>query len=59
MTRSTDRNEDGEKVGKRRRRSRRDLDAIFGDVLPDVTNDEPKVKERDEDLRREVPPHHG
>lgn len=44
---------------RRRRRA-----AVFGDVLPDQTRDErdpdgSPTDRRDEDLRREVPPHHG
>lgn len=41
---------------------------LLGDVLPDVTQDEsgpgwgeadPGARSRDDDLRRDVPPHHG
>jgi hypothetical protein len=44
---------------RRRRRA-----AVFGDVLPDQTRDErdpggASTESRDEDIRREVPPHHG
>jgi hypothetical protein len=44
---------------RRRRRA-----AAFGDALPDQTrgerdSDGPPTDRRDEDLRREVPPHHG
>jgi hypothetical protein len=45
---------------------RRRLEAVFGDVLPETTQDErepePKSDEdhaRDRWLRGEVPPHHG
>lgn len=51
---------------------RRALDAVFGDVLPDSTSDEransPEstsssdsrgMSAHDEDLLRDVPPHHG
>ncbi|HYO32535.1 MAG TPA: hypothetical protein VES21_06775 [Nocardioidaceae bacterium] len=57
-------------------RSKRALDRVFGDVLPDTTRDdrltdsdaEPESavasdvavsRRRDEELLREVPPHHG
>ena len=44
---------------RRRRRA-----VVFGDVLPDQTRDErdpsgASTESRDEDIRREVPPHHG
>jgi hypothetical protein len=44
---------------RRRRRA-----VVFGDVLPDQTRDErdpdgAATDRRDDDLRREVPPHHG
>jgi hypothetical protein len=37
---------------------------VFGDVLPDQTSDERDLEHapgdgRDDELRREVPPHHG
>jgi hypothetical protein len=37
---------------------------VFGDVLPDQTRDdrdldEPPSDARDDELRRDVPPHHG
>ncbi|MBA3232581.1 MAG: hypothetical protein H0T17_01325, partial [Propionibacteriales bacterium] len=38
------------------------LDTVFGDVLPDTTQDEYDDRpgaSRDEDLRSDVPPHHG
>ncbi|WP_336084392.1 hypothetical protein [Nocardia sp. SSK8] len=38
------------------------LARIFGDVLPDTTGDErgeESVRDNDEWLRRQVPPHHG
>jgi len=65
------------------RRSRRMLDDVFGDVLPDTTSDETGADpgtgdairaghssvdlaessrddlRRDDELRRDVPPHHG
>ena len=41
------------------------LDEVFGDVLPDTTRDEQtgdrgatQDSSRDDELRREVPPHH-
>lgn len=57
-------------------RSKRALDRVFGDVLPDTTRDERLTgsdadqgddgasgvttsRRRDEELLREVPPHHG
>ena len=57
-------------------RSKRALDRVFGDVLPDTTRDdrlagsdaEPRAdsafdvaetRRRDEELLREVPPHHA
>lgn len=57
-------------------RSKRALDRVFGDVLPDTTRDDRLTgsdaepgdagtsdvaasRRRDEDLLREVPPHHG
>ena len=54
----------------RRARRRRALDDVFGDVLPSVTGDESggsvdppardvSADERDEEIRRDVPPHHG
>jgi hypothetical protein len=55
----------------RRARRRRALDDVFGDVLPSVTSDESSgstdpprpsravsADERDEEIRRDVPPHH-
>lgn len=56
--------------------SKRALDRVFGDVLPDTTRDDRLTgsdaergdasasdvaasQRRDEDLLREVPPHHG
>jgi hypothetical protein len=43
--------------------SQRRLDEIFGDVLPDTTRDENSARSgdngRDEELLRDVPPHHG
>jgi len=45
---------------------RRRLEAVFGDVLPDTTNDErdaeagaPAEDTGDRWLRSQVPPHHG
>jgi len=41
---------------------RRRLDDVFGDVLPDPTRDErPELSDqgRDDELLRDVPPHHG
>jgi len=42
---------------------RRHLDEVFGDVLPEQTNDdtEPQTQSdgAEEWLRRQVPPHHG
>lgn len=39
------------------------LDRIFGDSLPDTTHEQLSESGgsggRDEDLRRDVPPHHG
>jgi hypothetical protein len=54
----------------RRKRTRAELDAIFGDVVPTQTSDdrdgpgEPGTPRGDpatddERIRREVPPHHG
>ena len=44
-------------------RKRRRLAEVFGDVLPDTTADERSGgsvrDDSDDDLRREVPPHHG
>jgi hypothetical protein len=58
---------------RRRARRRRDLDEVFGDVLPSVTSDEspsdssrPRSRPspdgadpRDEEILRDVPPHHN
>ncbi len=42
------------------RRRRRDLDEVFGDVLPDTTSDEQGGRDRrDDEILRDVPPHHG
>ncbi|CRK61434.1 hypothetical protein [Alloactinosynnema sp. L-07] len=46
------------------RTRRRDLDRIFGDVLPDTTSDErdpgrAEDPDRDEWYRQNRPPHHG
>lgn len=53
--------QDGPPETEQQRRVR--LDLIFGDVLPDTTRDEPSETGshggRDDDLRRDVPPHHG
>ncbi|UZJ24108.1 hypothetical protein RHODO2019_13170 [Rhodococcus antarcticus] len=40
------------------------LDRVFGDVLPETTSDERgedtgSAQGRDDELRRDVPPHHG
>jgi hypothetical protein len=41
------------------------LDEVFGDVLPDTTGDEREASRpsgrhtRDDDILRDVPPHHG
>lgn len=43
-------------------RRRRELDRVFGDVLPDQTRDDVEPQDdssADEWLRRQVPPHHG
>jgi hypothetical protein len=45
-----------------RARRRRRLDRIFGDVLPESTSDDAgpgSGTERDAEIRRDVPPHHG
>ncbi|NKQ58431.1 hypothetical protein HFP15_36830 [Amycolatopsis sp. K13G38] len=46
----------------RKRDDRRDLDAIFGDVLPETTSDErdPEARNHDSDswYRENRPPHH-
>jgi hypothetical protein len=46
-----------------RRRRRRRLAEVFGDVLPDQTSDDTDPSEAEdageEWLRRQVPPHHG
>jgi hypothetical protein len=46
----------------RRRRRQRRVAEVFGDVLPDTTSDERDPSgpsNRDEEYRRDVPPHHG
>jgi hypothetical protein len=52
-------------------RRRRELDDVFGEPLPDVTSDEnpssgrrrrssgAPSEERDDEIRRDVPPHHN
>ncbi len=70
----TSRSEDGRAAGsagaERRReaaRERRRRAEVFGDVLPDATEDDkpeasddgPAARDRDDWYRREVPPHHG
>ena len=49
----------GETPAQRRLR----LDRVFGDVLPETTGDERDdtrvAPGRDDELRRDVPPHHG
>lgn len=47
-----------------RARRRRRLDRIFGDVLPEGTSDDRGPgstggADRDAELKRDVPPHHG
>ena len=43
----------------------RSLEEVFGDVLPDTTRDEQETRgstdddSRDEEIRGDVPPHHG
>jgi hypothetical protein len=55
---------------RRRARRRRALDQVFGDVLPDVTGDDSgdsggsrpaqgDSDARDDEIRRDVPPHHS
>lgn len=51
-----------ERAAERERARRRDL--VFGRALPDTTGDErddepPEGSNREEWLRRNVPPHHG
>ena len=51
------------------RRRRRALDDVFGDVVPDATSDDggglrrasvaPAADERDDEISRDVPPHHA
>jgi hypothetical protein len=45
-----------------RERDRRELDAVFGEVLPDTTSDErdpePSGRERDSWYEENRPPHH-
>jgi hypothetical protein len=64
-----DRDEHSGADARRRARRRRALDEVFGDVVPDVTKDESAdssgrrrarddIDPRDDDIRREVPPHH-
>ena len=52
---------DGPPETEQQRRAR--LNRVFGDVLPDTSRDQPSEHEvhggRDDDLRRDVPPHHG
>ncbi|GAA5161253.1 MULTISPECIES: hypothetical protein [Amycolatopsis] len=52
-----DRDEDA-----RRRRKRRSLDAVFGEVLPETTTDErdpdPRGDDRETWYRENRPPHH-
>jgi hypothetical protein len=57
--------------GRRKARRRRQLDDVFGEPLPDVTRDETRSgrrrrsstgessDERDDEIRRDVPPHHN
>lgn len=50
--------DDGARLAARRRA----IDEVFGDVLPDATSDERGARpddSRDEELLRDVPPHHG
>jgi hypothetical protein len=58
---------DGDGQAARRDRSKSRLDEVFGDVLPATTRDDLDDAEptrrtadatRDEELRRDVPPHH-
>jgi hypothetical protein len=55
---------------RRRARRRRKLDDVFGEAVPDLTRDEaadsgprstPRrpADDRDDEIRREVPPHHA
>jgi hypothetical protein len=62
-----------ESDARRRARRRRALDEVFGDVVPEVTQDEsadsaaaasgpsPRrpTDERDDEIRSDVPPHHA
>jgi hypothetical protein len=56
----TDRKEPADEAARRRRAER-----LLGDLLPDQTRDESgeewgeRSPDTDEDLRRNVPPHHG
>lgn len=49
-----------EPARERRKPSRRDLDKIFGDVLPDTTSDErePELPDTESWYERNRPPHH-
>jgi hypothetical protein len=55
--------DEAEDAALERARRRRRLDRIFGDVLPDGTSDErgsgPPAADRDAEIQRDVPPHHG
>jgi hypothetical protein len=54
-----------DEVSKKARRRR--ADRLLGEILPDITNDESdegwsekdEGDTRDDELRRDVPPHHG
>jgi hypothetical protein len=66
-----DKHEPPQSAARRKARRRRELDDVFGEPLPDVTGDETPASrggrrrsdatsdERDDEIRRDVPPHHS
>jgi hypothetical protein len=64
-------NHESESDARRKARRRKALDDVFGEALPDVTADEPAesarrrrgsgstADERDDEIRRDIPPHHS
>jgi hypothetical protein len=58
-----DRDQDGRRAEDRPRTKRPSVDEVFGEVLPETTSDERRDRSggrdaRDEEILRDVPPHH-
>jgi hypothetical protein len=60
-----DQDDEGDRAAEEARRRARRRAAVFGDVLPESTRDDrdpqapSEAADRDDELTRNVPPHHG